>query len=320
MTPRAAKKISVLFVLSAALALAGCGQQTPLAASKPVQFNPADFDGDHALFEVKSLVAVGPRDAMTPGAERASKHIVRRLAAFGVTAETDVFTSATRAGQRVFRNIIARFPGDSSNVVIVCSHYDTKSGIPNFQGAEDSGSSSGALLEMARMLAHREKRGPEVRLVWFDGEECVNTYSEIDGLHGSRHYAQKLADSREIRNVLGVILLDMIGDRDLSVTIANNNDRGLVAMALEAAHEENARTNFSLIPYEIGDDHVPFLEHRIPALDLIDFEFGSAPGRNDYWHTSQDTLDKLSPASLQTVGRVTIRIVNKLIAQVTARR
>lgn len=107
-----------------------------------------------------------------------------------------------------------------------------------------------------------------------------------------------------------MILMDMIGDRDLTVTLPRNVTPALASRVLQAAHAEGARHAFSLYPYEIGDDHEPFLQAGMPAVNLIDFQFGSAPGRNDYWHSPEDTLDKISAASLQTVGRVVVRVLN----------
>lgn len=295
----------------AALLLSGCagGKETP-----PPRLDPGLFSGEKALFETAGLVALGPRDAGTPGAEKAAHYLVRRLQAAGVTAGIDVFTNQTPDGPAVFRNVIARLPGDSTNLILVCSHYDTKPGIPGFVGANDSGSSSGALIELARVLAARPPRGPEIQLVFFDGEECRHGYTEIDGFHGSRHHARRLVEQGR-RKGTRMILWDMIGDRDLTVTMARNNDPGLATLFLRCAEAEGVRAKFALHPFDIGDDHVAFLDVGIPAVDIIDFEFGSAPGRNDYWHTAQDTMDKLSAESLAIIGRVTIRALNELIAQ-----
>lgn len=295
------------------LLLSACAPEQQKPARPPVRFDPAQFDGHKALFEAAGLVAQGTRDSGTPGAEKAANYLVKRLQAAGVAAELDVFTNQTPDGAKVFRNVVARLPGDHTNLILVCSHYDTKPGIPNFQGANDSGSSSGALIELARVLAKRAPVGPEIRLVFFDGEECRHGYTEIDGFHGSRHYARKIVEEGRRRGTR-MILLDMIGDQNLTVTLARNNDPQLATLFLQCAQAEGARSKFTLWPYEIGDDHVPFLEAGIPAVDIIDFDYGSAPGRNDYWHTPADTTDKLSADSLQTIGRVTVRVLNELMA------
>ena len=209
---------------------------------------------------------------------------------------------------------MGRLPGSTSNLILLCSHFDTKAGIgPNFQGANDSGSSSGVLLELARIMGRRPRIGPEIRFVFFDGEECLQNYSELDGFHGSREYAGKLVREGRRKDVRAMILLDMIGDRDLSVTLPVNVSRSLVIRYLQAAEEEGCRPRFALSSYETGDDHVPFLERGMPAIDIIDFQYGSAPGLNDYWHTLQDTTDKLDAGSLQMIGRTTVRVVNGLL-------
>jgi glutaminyl-peptide cyclotransferase len=263
---------------------------------------------------VRALVALGPRDAGTPGAERAALHIRDRLAAAGVAAEIDAFADATPAGEATFRNVIGRIPGQGRGLIVLGSHYDTKSGIENFEGANDSGSSSGVLIEMARVFARGPAGGPEIQLVFFDGEEARVHYAANDGLHGSRRHATRLVREGRAEEVLGVIVLDMIGDRDLDISLPRNGTPALMTRVFDAAREEGARAKFSLHPNSIGDDHEPFLLLGMPAVDLIDFRFGSAPGLNDYWHTPADTLDKISEESLGIAGRVAIRVVNGLVA------
>jgi Zn-dependent M28 family amino/carboxypeptidase len=154
--------------------------------------------------------------------------------------------------------------------------------------------------------------GPEVWLVFLDGEECLVNYGAHDGLHGSRHLADKLVSEGRAAKVKAFILADMIGDKDLSVTIPRNSDPALMAAVFKAATEAGTRTVFSLCDYSILDDHQPFLDKGIPAIDLIDFQYGSSPGLNDYWHTPNDTLDKLSANSLEIVGQVILRALNDL--------
>lgn len=265
---------------------------------------------------VEGLVAISPRDSGTDGAKAAAEWILSQLFASGVKGRIIEFHERSDArGIVPFRNVEGRIPGTTSNIVIIGSHFDTKLGIPGFVGANDSGSSSGLLLELARAIkAQTGKSGsyPEIRFVFFDGEECVQSYGPHDGFHGSVHYASSLVNEGLASNVLAVIVLDMIGDRDLSVTLPMNGTPHLTASVLKAAREENARNRFSLYPGMIGDDHVAFLDRGMPAVDIIDFHFGSAPGKNDYWHTAADTLDKISPESLGLIGRITIRMINDL--------
>ena len=303
-------------ILTAAVCFAGtlisC-QEKPAAPVQPPPLNPAMFDGVKALDEVRSLVELGPRDSATPGAEVAAQHLRDRLKMCGVEASLDEFKEQSPKGETTFRNVVGRLPGKGTGLVILASHYDTKSGIgETFQGANDSGSSSGALLELARVMAQGDKLPFEVMFVLFDGEECMEHYGPFDGLHGSRYLAKKLVDEGRAADVRAMILLDMIGDRDLSVTIPRNSTPALITMVFDAARKDGTREKFSLSPLQIGDDHDPFFSVGIPAIDLIDFNYGSAPGRNDYWHTGEDSLDKISAESLGTVGRVVIRVVNQL--------
>ncbi len=302
------------------LLLTGCGRAGGGAASATGP-EPAAFDGDRALYEVHGLVRLGARDAGTPGAERAAQYLLGRLRSLGLQAELEVFTNRTPVGERVFRNVLARVPGAQSGLILVASHYDTKSGIaPDFQGANDSGSSSGVLLELGRIFAGDPPwRGPSLQLTFFDGEEAVRHYSAIDGLHGSRHHAARIVREGRVRDVRAMILLDMIGDRDLSVTVPRNVTTSLATLLLRAAEEEGLRGKFALYPYEVGDDHEPFLRAGIPALDIIDFHYGSAPGRNDYWHTRQDTMDKISAESLGGIGRIAVRMLNALADKPSAK-
>ncbi len=296
------------------LALAGCGKPpatTPAPA--PARLDPARFDGQAAYQEAARFVGLGPKDAATDGAANAARYLLQRLNAMGLEASIDEFTDLTPKGQATLRNVIGEKKGTGGGIVIVGSHYDTKSGIgKGFEGANDSASSTAALLELARVIAESPALPVTVRVVFLDGEECMEHYGPRDGLHGSRHMVKQLVEGGTARDVLAFILLDMVGDKDLTISIPRNGTADLVTAAFQAAAEEGARTKFSLFPGEIGDDHEPFWLAGIPAVDLIDYYYGSAPGLNDYWHTTNDRMDKISAESLQIVGRVVIRMVNRL--------
>lgn len=308
------KNVIFAGVLCLAIPLTSCRQKPEEPVAAP-PLDPAAFDGAKALEEARGLIDLGPRDAATPGAEAAAKHLHDRLQAFGVEASIDEFKAQSPKGEVAFRNVVGLLPGGGNGVVILASHYDTKSGIgEKFQGANDSASSSAALLELARVMAKGPKRPFDVMFVFFDGEECMAHYGPSDGLQGSRYLAKKLVDEGRAADIKGMILLDMIGDRDLTITIPRNGTPSLISTVFGAAQEDGSRNKFSLSPLQIGDDHDPFFSAGIPAIDIIDFYYGSAPGRNDYWHTEEDRIDKLSAESLGTVGRVVLRVVNKLAA------
>lgn len=285
---------------------------------------PRVLDAGNAMAETRALIALGPRDAGTPGARRAAAHLMERLQAVGVQSTLDAFTDETPAGTTTFWNVTGVIPAagqraDRRPWIFLGSHFDTKSGMRDgFEGANDSASSSGLLLELARVLQGAGPLPVNVGISFFDGEECRHNYSAHDGLHGSRHAARALFLNRRADQVRAVIILDMIGDKNLTVTIPRNSTSDLVARVFRAAEAEQERDKFKLMADTLLDDHQPFLEAGLPAIDLIDFEYGSAPGRNDYWHTSQDNSDKLSPASLGIVGRVVIRVLNSLMLETIA--
>ncbi|MFA7333475.1 MAG: M28 family peptidase [Kiritimatiellia bacterium] len=307
------------------LAASGC---RPAAAPKTAGFKPIAprvLDADNALAEARALVALGPRIACTPGARQAAGHLLLRLQAAGVQASLDAFTDETPSGPTTFWNVMGVIPAsgrqaDKAPWIFLGSHFDTKSGISDrFEGANDSASSSGLLLELARVLQAAGPLPVNIGIAFFDGEECRDSYTARDGLHGSRHAARALCLNRRADQVRAVIILDMIGDKDLTVTLPLNSTSDLVTRVFRAAEAEKVRAKFALMPGAMVDDHLPFLEADIPAVDLIDFEYGSAPGRNDYWHTPQDTLDKLSAESLGIVGRVVIRVLNGLMMEAHGR-
>lgn len=271
------------------------------------------FDARRAWRDLEAVVAIGERVAGTEGAERAARLIEKRLKEAGVTVTCDEFTDVTPDGRMRFINLIAKIPGDSNHIVIVGGHYDTKSGIgPGFQGANDSGSSTAVLLELARVLSQNRWAGPEVWLAFFDGEECRFSYGPHDGLHGSRHLARRLQKEGIVPRVRAVIVVDMVGDADLKLTIPANSDPGLRRLLLESARDQGLSGYVTEYRGEIIDDHTPFLAAGIPAIDLIDFCYGSRTGSNDYWHTMGDSLAHVSQHSLGVTGQLVLRMLEKI--------
>jgi hypothetical protein len=271
--------------------------------------------GSEALRLAGELCALGPRDALTPGAEEAAKWIARKLAEAGLEPEVDEFDDpGPDGGRRVFHNVMATVRGRGEHAkgaggVLLLSHYDTKAGIGlGFVGANDGASSTALLLALAAKFA-REPAARDVGFAFLDGEECRRAYGEHDGLHGSRRLARRLKG--EGARFDAVILLDMVGDSDLCITLPRNGTARLQTMVLDAAKAMGLRDKVRLLPYDILDDHQPFLDAGFPAVDIIDFEYGSAPGLRDYWHTEQDTVDKLSAQSLQDVADIVVEMVRR---------
>lgn len=270
------------------------------------------FSGRRAYAQVEKLVSYGPRPSASSSLIRAATYIATQLQEYGYDVEEQVFVAQTPRGPVQFRNIIGKSRvrrGATGRVIVMGSHYDTK-WMPdiNFVGANDGGSSTGVLLEMARVASTT----PDLWFVFFDGEECMKSYGENDGLWGSRYFVKEAKATKQFGSIKAMILLDMVGDANLNIVMPANSHRGLVQRVFDAARETGNREKFAFSEAMIVDDHVPFVETGVPSVDLIDFEYGSAPGKNDYWHTDKDTLDKLSPRSLQIVGQTVLRLVDEL--------
>lgn len=298
-------------VLAVLLLCASCGPREVPPPLHPA-YDVSALTGDQAWREMEQFVALGPKVPGTESARKAALHLEDRLSAMGLKAERDEFLDAVPGGTGTFINVAAMIPGATPDLVILAAHWDTKSGIDGFVGANDSGSGVGLLLALAPILKAGSGTGPSVMLAFFDGEECRVNYTSGDGLHGSRRLARSLVADGRARDVRAVIVVDMVGDRDLNIAIPRNGTPELMSAVFKAAEAGGVRDKFSLARMEILDDHQPFLDAGMPAVDLIDFDYGSARGLNDYWHTPADTLDKLSSASLEIVGRVVLRMLNEL--------
>lgn len=288
-------------LLLAVAALAGCARIEPE--------RPALGAGDM----VAALCALGPRDSGSIGAAEAATWIAEQLDAAGLTPVTDAFSEETPHGQVVFRNVMASLPGTTRKHVLLLTHYDTKAGIADaFIGANDGGSSTGLLLALARWFKENpaDGPGPTISFAFLDGEECAEEYGPHDGLHGSRRLAAQMKAART--RIDAVILLDMVGDADLSLTIPSNVDGRLMATLNQSASRLGLRDRVKRHYADMLDDHQPFLDLGYPAIDIIDFEYGSAPGENNYWHTQEDTVEKISDATLDAVGAIVIDMVRNL--------
>lgn len=290
----------------------------PLASGPPELWR--EFSGAKAFEEVARQVAVGPRHSGSPEIETARTLIEKSLRASGWAVERQTFISATPRGDVTFVNLIARFrpasvetaPANTQRA-IVCSHYDTKRfSTIRFVGASDGASSTGALLELARVLALAPALAVQVELVFFDGEEAVVQFTAIDapapdGLYGSRHYASELRASGRASQFRFGILWDMIGDRDFGITLSPDSPRELTREIFAAAEALKLAGRFSFHDRAILDDHVPLnVIARVPTINLIDFDYL-------YWHTADDTLERIAPESLQMTGAVTLHHLRKAL-------
>jgi hypothetical protein len=302
-----------LCVFVACLLVMGCKKEAPVARVVAPRLVFTAEQGTNALAHVSAFVQdCTPRDAMTPGAERAAQWLKDKLVSSGLKhAMIDTFMDKTPQGDQSFHNVEAIIPGQSTRTILLLSHFDTKSDIsPAFQGANDGASSTGLLMELARIIAASGTPHYTIQVAFLDGEECKITFDAQDGLHGSRHLAKKLKQQK--KDIAAVILMDMIGDRNLHIQLPHNGTGALRACALRAADATGDRDHIALYDGSILDDHQPFLDEGFPAVDLIDFDYGDAPEKNNYWHTTSDTLDKLSANSLSITGRIVLEMINQL--------
>jgi Zn-dependent M28 family amino/carboxypeptidase len=267
------------------------------------------FNGGRAFEDLKRIVAFGPRPSGSPALAETRQYILQQLRRAGLEVEEDKFVAATPAGSLPMSNLIVKLPGTRPQVIIVGGHYETKRFAQfRFVGANDGGSSAALLLEMARVLKQR-KNTFTIWLVFFDGEEALAEWSPSDGLYGSRHLAARLTADGRLGRVRAMILVDMIGDARLNVQRDLNSTPWLSDLAFDIARRLGYARFFSGTTSAFQDDHLPFVNAGVPAVDLIDFDYG--PG-GSYWHTPADTLDKCSPVSLTIVGRVVTVLLDAL--------
>lgn len=299
------------FLILVIAALLGCRTLSPSAAGQSGA-GAATFSGAAAYKHVEKVVSFGPRPPGSPEARKTQQYILQALKSYGLKTEEEDFTASTPIGPIPMKNIITKFPGQKADTVIIAGHYDTLlSKRFKFVGANDGGSSTGALLELARVLSKR-KNALTYWLVFFDGEEALMQWTDTDSLYGSRHFVDVRRSNGGLRSIKAMVLLDMIGDKGLDIRRETGSTPWLVDLFWQAAAELKYSKHFLAREQAITDDHVPFLQAGIPAIDLIDYNYGFS---NVYWHTAEDTLDKISPDSLQIVGRVVLRGLEKLEAR-----
>jgi len=285
----------------------------PAVETAPPASTTGGFDGAKAYDHVAKLVSFGPRPPDSNGIHQAQTYIRSQLQGFGCAVDEDDFHAQTPLGSLPMKNIVAKIPGTGAGIILLLTHYDTKR-LADFVGAEDGGSSTGLMLEMARVLCGGKKQSNAVWIAFLDGEEAqLEQMTDVDSLYGSRELAARLALSAELKRVRAVILADMIGQNNLQLRREANSIPWLADLIWQTAARLGHQDVFpGPRSGAIFDDHVPFLGRGLPAVDLIDLTDYQALG---YWHTPEDTLDKISPRSLAIVGHVLLETVNELQAR-----
>ncbi len=256
------------------------------------------FDARAAWSHLERLVAFGPRPAGSSALARARAYIAGELDKVGVAVREQAFTAQTPDGPIRMVNVVGELPGRRREVILLGGHYDTKYFSSfRFVGANDGGSSTALLLELARSLS-QASREFTYWVVFFDGEEARRKWSATDGIYGSRYMVSELRRTGQLGRIRVVVVVDMIGDKALDIRREATSTPWLTDLIWASARRLAYRAHFLDVALAVEDDHTPFLRAGVPATLLIDFDYGP------YWHTPEDTLDKLSPRSLQIVGEV----------------
>ncbi len=279
------------------------------------------FDGERAYTDLELLLRIGERVPGTRGSIKAQKFIRDGLKEAGVEVREFPFRALTPRGVLDMNTIVGIIPGSRSETVILSNHYDSKY-FPDFTfvGANDGGSTTAWMLEMARVLGAR-REGCTVWLCFFDGEEAFEKWSDIDSLYGSRELVSELKRTGELENIKALINVDMIGDCDLGVFKDPDAPKWLRDAITRTAKELGYGDSFLPFGERIKDDHIPFRKVGIDAIDLIDFRYGGGRAMHDRnWHTVHDTIDNVCADSLKVIGDVVYRALPLIEEHITGTR
>jgi Zn-dependent M28 family amino/carboxypeptidase len=288
MNPRNLTLTTVAILIG--LACTAVGNTQPAASA---------FDSTRAYGHMRDMVEIGPRVSGTAANVKTRQYIISTLAAIGVKAVEQPFEGRTPLGSVKMANVVATLPGTRPERIIIGSHFDTKLFREfRFVGASDGGSSTAALLELARVL--KDKPRPfTIELLFLDGEEAVVEWSATDSTYGSRYYVEQARKTGTLAGIKAFILLDMIGDKNLNIRREANSTPWLTEAIWAAARRVGHTRAFIAETTPIEDDHLPFLKAGVASVDIIDLDYPA-------WHTADDTLQNVSAQSLQAVGDVVL--------------
>jgi glutaminyl-peptide cyclotransferase len=316
-----------VILLLASLLFAGCSSPPLAQASSPNSSSatpsPSSAVADSGPLPsintartwryVKETIAFGPRPIGSVNHQKLETYITSHLK--GDLVEDDAFIADTPAGKLPVRNIIAKYPGTRDGIIVIAGHYDTNYPLRNtgYVGANDGGSTTAILLEFADQLRGKKRDGYSIWLVWTDGEEAVQQWTDTDSVYGTRHLADKWQKDGTLKKIKAFLLADMIGDAELNIDRDERSTPWLEDLVLQAATRLGYQSHFFARTLNgLGDDHIPFVNLGVPCADLIDLDYGY---NNVFHHTPQDTIDKLSPNSLQIAGSVILETVRLLDAK-----
>lgn len=277
---------------------------------------PTAFNGERAMDHARKQIEFGPRPPASPELEKTRTYIVNQLKSFGLNVSLDEFTATTPQGEKKMANIVGEIAGTTNNIVLIASHYDTKHYKDmRFVGANDPAASVGTLLEIGRVLGSmKDKPKVTYRLVFFDGEEafCENwddcgSEASPDNTYGSRHYVSQLRAKNELQNTRALILLDMMGYKNLELGRDTMSTKWLQDLIWQTGRELGHEKIFVDREEGVGgDDHEPFIKAGVDAVDLI--QLSGYP----YWHQADDTIDKISAQSMKIVGDTVLASLPKI--------
>ena len=284
---------------TATLFLVACGADAQNRSAAPTAPR-AGFDSNRAWTDLERQVAFGPRPSGSAALAQTRQYIEAQLKTIGITYREQPFDAMTPAGVIKMINVIGTIPGKRPDRIALATHYDTKRFQEfRFLGASDAASSTAAVLELARVLKNRQNEYT-IELLFLDGEEAVNTeWRDPDNTYGSKYYVRAAQQERTLAGLKTLILLDMIGDRDLDIRPDSNSARWLNAIVWSSAARLGYRSTFIPQDFTVEDDHLAFVEAGVPSIDIIDLDYPQ-------WHTAQDDLDHVSARSLQIVGDVVL--------------
>lgn len=269
-------------------------------------------NGERAFEDLKAMVAIGPRPAGSAGIKQTRAYITKQMEAIGLKVEEQAFVASTPVGQVPMANLIVTLPGTRPERTIISSHYDTKPETEFvFVGANDGGSSTALLMELARVLKDKPREFT-YELVFFDGEEAWGEWT-TGNTFGSRHYVDAARKAGTLSGVKAMILLDMIGERNVEIRQDMNSTGWLNDIIWRAAGRLGHQRTFVAQTTAVEDDHFPFLKAGVPAVDLIDLDYLA-------WHTAQDTLDKVDARSMKIVGDVVVAALPEIEQRLAAGR
>jgi glutaminyl-peptide cyclotransferase len=281
---------------------------------------PTAFNGERAMDHVRKQVDFGPRPPASPELEKTRAYIVNQLKSSGLNVSLDEFTATTPQGEKKMANIVGEIPGTTKNIVLLASHYDTKHYKDmRFVGANDPAASVGTLLEIGRVLGSmKDKPKVTYRLVFFDGEEAFcegwddcSTEERPDNTYGSRHYVSQLREKDQLQNTRALILLDMVGYKNLELGRDTMSTKWLQDIIWQTGRELGHEKIFVDREEGVGgDDHEPFIHAGVDAVDLI--QLSGYP----YWHQADDTIDKISAQSMKIVGDTVLASLPKIVDRI----